>query len=154
MNSICQILRWCISKNLAVARCAYVFDNCARRFSMNCERNPLIYANQRERCSLFFHAAADTVMELSRNPAHLGGTPGFISNMHTWGSNLSCHPHIHMLCTGDGLDADRNCHQKKAASSCLEKRWPHFSKGNSCPDSSTALLLRLPLPDLFLLQKV
>ena len=52
-------------------------------------------------------------MELSRNPAHLGGTPGFISNMHTWGSNLSYHPHVHMLCTGGGLDADRNWHQKK-----------------------------------------
>ena len=39
--------------------------------------------------------------------------PGFISIMHTWGSNLSYHPHIHVLCTGGGLDADRNWHQKK-----------------------------------------
>ncbi len=82
-------------------------------FTCPTELNPLIYANQRELYSLFFHAAADTVMELSRNPAHLGGTPGFISIMHTWGSNLSYHPHVHMLCTGGGLDADRNWHQKK-----------------------------------------
>jgi len=33
--------------------------------------------------------------------------------MHTWGSNLSYHPHIHILCTGGGLDAARNWHQKK-----------------------------------------
>ncbi len=52
-------------------------------------------------------------MELSRNPAHMGGTPGFISIMHTWGSNLSYHPHVHVLCTGGGLDRDRNWHQKK-----------------------------------------
>ena len=82
-------------------------------FTCPTELNPLIYANQRELYSLFFHAAADTVMELSRNPAHLGGPPGFISILHTWGSNLSYHPHVHMLCTGGGLDADRNWHQKK-----------------------------------------
>ena len=82
-------------------------------FTCPTELNPLIYSNQRELYSLFFHAAADTVMELSRNPAHLGGPPGFISIMHTWGSNLSYHPHVHMLCTGGGLDADRNWHQKK-----------------------------------------
>ena len=82
-------------------------------FTCPTELNPLICSNQRELYSLFFHAAADTVMELSRNPAHLGGTPGFISIMHTWGSNLSYHPHVHMLCTGGGLDADRNWHQKK-----------------------------------------
>lgn len=82
-------------------------------FTCPAELNPLIYANQRELYALFFHAAADTVMELSRDPAHMGGTPGFISIMHTWGSNLSYHPHIHMPCTGGGLDADRNWHQKK-----------------------------------------
>lgn len=57
-------------------------------FTCPTELNPLLYANQRELYSLFFHAAAGTVMELSRNPAHLEGTPGFISIMHTWGSNL------------------------------------------------------------------
>ena len=40
----------------------------------------------------------------------MGGTPGFISIMHTWGAN---HPHIHALSTCGGLDADRNWHQKK-----------------------------------------
>ena len=43
----------------------------------------------------------------------MGGTPGFISIMHTWGSNLSYHPHIHALSTCGGLDAERNWHQKK-----------------------------------------
>ena len=72
-----------------------------------------IYSNQKELYSLFFHTVAETVMELSGNPAHLGGTPGFISVMHTWSSNLSYHPHIHVLCTGGGLDADGNWNQKR-----------------------------------------
>ena len=82
-------------------------------FTCPSELNPLIYCNQKEMYSLFFHTVAETVMELSGNPAHLGGTPGFISVMHTWSSNLSYHPHIHVLCTGGGLDADGNWNQKR-----------------------------------------
>lgn len=82
-------------------------------FTCPSELNPLIYCNQKELYSLFFHTVAETVLELSANPAHLGGTPGFISVMHTWSSNLSYHPHIHVLCTGGGLDVDRNWHQKR-----------------------------------------
>ena len=82
-------------------------------FTCPSELNPLIYCNQKELYSLFFHTVAETVLELSGNPVHLGGTPGFISVMHTWSSDLSYHPHIHVLCTGGGLDADANWHQKK-----------------------------------------
>lgn len=81
-------------------------------FTCPSELNPLIYCNQKELYALFFRAAAETILELSGNPAHLGGTPGFISIMHTWGSTLSYHPHIHVLLTGGGLDADWNWHQK------------------------------------------
>ena len=64
-------------------------------FTCPSELNPLIYCNQKELYSLFFHAAAETILELSEDPSHMGGTPGFICIMHTWGSNLSYHPHIH-----------------------------------------------------------
>lgn len=81
-------------------------------FTCPSELNPLIYCNQEELYALFFHASAETLLELSKAPAHMGGTPGFISILHTWGSNLSYHPHIHVVCTGGGLDAERNWHQK------------------------------------------
>ena len=82
-------------------------------FTCPSELYSLIYCNQKELYSLFFHAASETIMELAKDPIHLRGTPGFISIMHTWSSNLSYHPHIHMLCTGGGLDADRSWRQKK-----------------------------------------
>ena len=82
-------------------------------FTCPSELNPLIYCSQKELYTLFFHSVAETILELSRDPAHMGGTPGFISIMHTWGSNLSFHPHIHVISTGGGLDPDRNWHQKK-----------------------------------------
>ena len=77
------------------------------------ELNVLIYHNQKEMYSLFFRAVTDTITDLSMNPSYLGGMPGFISVMHTWSSNLLFHPHIHVLCTGGGLDTDKNWHQKK-----------------------------------------
>lgn len=82
-------------------------------FTFPRELNALIYCNQKELYSLFFQSVSDTVMELSKDTAHMGGTPGFISIMHTWGSNLSYHPHIHLLSTSGGLDRERNWHQKK-----------------------------------------
>ena len=82
-------------------------------FTCPSELTPLIYCNQKELYTLFFHAVAETIQELSEDSAHMGGTPGFISIMHTWGSNLSYHPHIHALSTSGGLDKDRNWHQKK-----------------------------------------
>ncbi|MFV0328867.1 MAG: IS91 family transposase [Dysgonomonas sp.] len=82
-------------------------------FTCPSELNPLIYCNQKDLYPLFFHAVAETILELSEDPVHLGGTPGFISIMHTWGSNLSYHPHIHALSTCGGLDAERNWCQKK-----------------------------------------
>lgn len=101
-------------------------------FTYPSELNPLIYCNQKELYTLFFHAVAETIQELSENPAHMGGTPGVITIMRTWGSNLSYHPHIHVLSTSGGLDEDRNWHQKKTAIFCRGKQWPSFLKGNSC----------------------
>ncbi len=82
-------------------------------FTCPSELNPLIYCNQKELYSLFFHTVAETILELSEDPVHMGATPGFISIMHTWGSNLSYHPHIHVVSTSGGLDSGRNWYQKK-----------------------------------------
>lgn len=94
------------------------------------ELNSLIYCNQKSLYSLFFHASAETLMELSRDSTHMGGTPGFISIMHTWSSNLSYHPHVHVLCTGGGLDAERNWHQKNGGFFLPGKAIARLFKGN------------------------
>ena len=49
---------------------------------------------------VLFKAAADTIKELAADPNYLGFVPGFTSILHTWGQNLSFHPHIHMVITG------------------------------------------------------
>jgi hypothetical protein len=47
-------------------------------------------------------ASRDTLLELLRDPKWLGATPGLVLSLHTWGRNLSIHPHVHVLVTGGG----------------------------------------------------
>ena len=82
-------------------------------FTCPSELYSLIYCNQKELYALFFQAAKETLMEMSEDSRYAGGTPGFICILHTWGSNLSYHPHLHVLITGGGLGKDRHWYQKR-----------------------------------------
>jgi hypothetical protein len=53
-----------------------------------------------------FDTVRRTVITLARDPRHLGALPGVLLSLHTWGRNLSLHPHIHALITGGGLTAE------------------------------------------------
>ena len=44
----------------------------------------------------------ETLLELLGNGKWLGATPGIVLSLHTWGRNLSIHPHVHALVTGGG----------------------------------------------------
>lgn len=51
-----------------------------------------------------FQACRDTLITLLQDDRHLGALPGILMSLHTWGRNLSPHPHMHCLVTGGGLD--------------------------------------------------
>ena len=55
---------------------------------------------------LLLRAARQSLDELLADPKYLGARPGIISALHTWGRNLSVHPHAHCLVTAGGIDAD------------------------------------------------
>lgn len=55
--------------------------------------------------NVLFRAVAETLQELAGNPKFLGVRLGFTSILHTWGKNLSYHPHIHCIIPGGGLDS-------------------------------------------------
>ena len=59
--------------------------------------------------NLLFRAAARTLREIAADPKHLGAEIGFFAVLHTWGSNLSFHPHLHCVVPGGGIapDGDR-----------------------------------------------
>ena len=50
-------------------------------------------------------ASRQSLEELLADPKYLGARPGIISALHTWGRNLSIHPHVHCLVSAGGIDA-------------------------------------------------
>ena len=55
---------------------------------------------------LLFKASAETVMTIAADPKRMGARVGMTSVLHTWGSALTHHPHIHMIVPGGGLSPD------------------------------------------------
>ena len=66
----------------------------------------IAYQNKRETYNLLMRASADTVIKIAADPKHLGARVGITSVLHTWGSAMTHHPHVHMIVPGGGLSAD------------------------------------------------
>jgi len=62
-------------------------------FTIPQELNTLVFHNQELLYALLIRSAGHTLMELARDPEHLGATIGVTSVLHTWGQNLCFHPH-------------------------------------------------------------
>ncbi len=62
--------------------------------------------NKREIYNLLMRSSADTVIRIAADPKHLGARAGITSVLHTWGSAMTHHPHVHMIVPGGGLSAD------------------------------------------------
>jgi len=75
-------------------------------FTIPAKLNPLVLRNKRVLYDILFRSVSETLIELARDPKHLGGQIGFICILHTWGQNLMDHPHIHCIVTGGGLSYD------------------------------------------------
>lgn len=67
--------------------------------------NPVILSNQQLLYDALYHAASATVNELTADAKYLGARVGYICILHTWGSEMNFHPHIHMILLGGGLTA-------------------------------------------------
>lgn len=68
--------------------------------------NSLFYLNQDKAYSLLFKAAGKALMQLTANPQFMGAQAGAVAILHTWGQNLSYHPHIHAIVPAGGLSDD------------------------------------------------
>ena len=74
-------------------------------FTVPEELNPVIYSNQSLLYNVLYHAASDTLCGLASDKKYLGADIGYICILHTWGSAMNFHPHIHAIVLGGGLDA-------------------------------------------------
>jgi hypothetical protein len=66
----------------------------------------IAYQNKEVVYSILFRATAETLRTIAADPKHLGAEIGFFAVLHTWGSNLLHHPHLHCVVPGGGLSAD------------------------------------------------
>jgi hypothetical protein len=66
----------------------------------------IAYHNKVVIYDLLFTASAETMLTIAADPKHLGARIGFTSVLHSWGSAMTHHPHVHMIVPGGGLARD------------------------------------------------
>ena len=76
-----------------------VFTLPSRLASLALQNKKIIY-------DLLLRASAETLLEVARNPVHLGAEIGFFSVLHTWNQKVQLHPHAHCVVPAGGLSLD------------------------------------------------
>lgn len=94
--------RWLEARRqeLLPARYVHVVFTLPRRLA------PLALQNKKVVYDLLFRSSAETLIEVARDPRHLGAEIGFFSVLHTWNQKLEHHPHVHCVVPAGGLSVD------------------------------------------------
>jgi hypothetical protein len=75
-------------------------------FTMPAAIAEIAYQNKAVIYDLLFKTSSETILTIARDPKHLGARIGILSVLHTWGSALTHHPHVHMIVPGGGFSLD------------------------------------------------
>lgn len=77
-------------------------------FTLPHELNSLVMGNRIALFKQLFDSVSYTLLQLSKDPKWLGAMPSITAVLHTWGQQLSFHPHLHCIVSGGGVDKDLN----------------------------------------------
>jgi hypothetical protein len=75
-------------------------------FTLPAEIGAIAYQNKSVVYDLLFRTAADTLLTIAADPKHLGVRIGATAVLHSWGSAMTHHPHLHMIVPGGGISLD------------------------------------------------
>ena len=75
-------------------------------FTLPSEIADLAFYNRRVMYNMLFKASSQTMLRIAADPKHLGAKIAITSVLHTWGSAMTHHPHIHMIVPGGGISLD------------------------------------------------
>ena len=75
-------------------------------FTLPAEIGEIAFHNKALVYDLLFQAASETMLTIAADPKHLGAKIGITAVLHTWGSAMMHHPHIHMIVPGGGIAQD------------------------------------------------
>ena len=91
--------RWIEAREKDLLPCTYFHVV----FTLPQELNTYCLNYPKELYNILFSASKETIETFANDPKHLGAQTGMISVLHTWGQNLSLHPHVHMIIPGGGI---------------------------------------------------
>jgi hypothetical protein len=98
-------------------------------FTLPAEISPIAYQNKAVVYDLLFRTAAETLLTIAADPKHLGARIGATAVLHSWGSAMTHHPHVHMIVPGGGISLDGT-------------RWVHCKPGFLLPVRMLSRLFR------------
>jgi Putative transposase/Transposase zinc-binding domain len=98
-------------------------------FTLPAEIAPIAYQNKAIVYDLLFRTAAETLLTIAADPKHLGARIGATAVLHSWGSAMTHHPHVHMIVPGGGISLDGT-------------RWVHCKPGFLLPVRVLSRLFR------------
>jgi Putative transposase/Transposase zinc-binding domain len=75
-------------------------------FTLPAEIGAIAYQNKAVVYDLLFRTAAETLLTIAADPKHLGARIGATAVIHSWGSAMTHHPHVHMIVPGGGISLD------------------------------------------------
>ena len=75
-------------------------------FTLPAAIGDIAYQNKAVIYGILFRAAAETLVTIAADPKHLGARIGLTAVLHTWGSALTHHPHVHIIVPGGGISPD------------------------------------------------
>ena len=75
-------------------------------FTLPAEIAPIAFHNKAVVYDLLFRTAAETLLTIAADPKHLGARIGATAVLHSWGSAMTHHPHVHMIVPGGGISLD------------------------------------------------
>src|ERR1700730_16699780 len=75
-------------------------------FTVPAKIAPIAYQNKSVVYDLLFRTASETLLTIAADPTHLGARIGITAVLHSWGSAMTHHPHLHMIVPGGGISLD------------------------------------------------
>lgn len=75
-------------------------------FTIPHELNSVVMGHRNLLLKLLFDASSQTLLSFAKDPRYLNAMPGIISVLHTWGQQLSFHPHVHCIVSGGGISCN------------------------------------------------
>ncbi len=96
--------RWVLARKDDLLDCTYFHVV----FTLPQELNTFCLKYPKELYNILFQVSKETLFTFGNDKNHLGAQMGAISVLHTWGQNLSLHPHVHMIVPGGGFTNENN----------------------------------------------